>query len=287
MSAEIPRSGRRSRRRRAVVIKALCALLVFSGSLYASRATGNFFLRAQVRSVSAHVLNPNSTSVMPHVLYLNLKRRHDRRVSIENQMRKANIQADRIEAVHVEHDDTALSSCWDPKRLLTCAGRLGCQRSHVKALEYAAEKEWPHVAIFEDDFVWADDVNPQLVLPSISQVQAWSPTWDVIAISLSISKFETIPEKQVRVGVNKTSILTTISAAGATHGYMVRSHLYSTLIQIFSSCDVQSSLGAAIDVCWNSLQNRTKWYGLVPQLGKQAESYSDIEGRIVSYPMIK
>ena len=137
--------------------------------------------------------------MLPHALYLNLRRRQDRRLSIENEMRKANIRADRIEAVHVAQNDTALSSCWDSERLLTCAGRLGCQRSHVKALEYAAEKDWPFVAIFEDDFVWADGVNPQLVLPSLSQVQAWNPDWDVIAISLSLLEWETVPNKRVKV----------------------------------------------------------------------------------------
>ena len=287
MSAEISSSSRIPRCRRTAVIRVMCALLICLGFFCASRATGTLVSPAIVQGMFAPASNTGTSSVMPHALYLNLRRRQDRRTSIENELRKANIKAERIEAVHLAQNDTALSSCWDSQRLLTCAGRIGCQRSHVKALEYAAEKGWPHVAIFEDDFVWADDVNPQLILPSLFQVQAWNPDWDVIAISLNLLNWQTVPNKMVKVGVNKTSVLTLISSAGATHGYMVRSHLYSTLIQIFSSCNVQSSLGSAIDVCWNPLQNRTKWFGLIPQLGRQAESFSDIEGRIVSYPMIR
>mmetsp|Transcript_4314 Transcript_4314/g.15203 ORF Transcript_4314/g.15203 Transcript_4314/m.15203 type:complete len:271 (-) Transcript_4314:399-1211(-) len=227
-----------------------------------------------------------SKGLLDHALYINLESRADRRASIESELRKANISAERIEAVHISVRDPVLAGCWNESFAFTCAGRIGCQRSHIKALEYASAKKWPHVAIFEDDFQWVPGVDAERVLANLEQIQRWRPDWDVIVLSLNVMEKEIFEKNVVKVGRKMTASLVRVDNALATHGYLIRSRLYPFAIQMFRLCDVRSNLHAAIDVCWQPLQRLTKWYGFTPQLATQAISYSDIEGTEVSYSIV-
>jgi len=228
-------------------------------------------------------LSLSNDALLSHSLYINLDRRKDRRSRIESELRKAQISAERIEAVEVDPSDTVLKGCWDTNATNTCAGQLGCKLSHVKALEYAAHKNWSHVAIFEDDFQWVEVIDPMRVLQIISNIQAKKPDWDVIVISLKILEKEIIESQAEQIGQNLTADLIQITKAQTTHGYLVHSLMYPVLIETFRNCDVRSSYVTAIDTCWQPIQKLTKWYGIFPQLGTQGSSFSDIEGFPVSY----
>ena len=84
-----------------------------------------------------------------HAVFINRDARTDRRAQIESTLERARIRATRIDAVEVFTDESVLSSCWDGGSY-KCAGQVGCQRSHLKALTYAMLNQWEHVAVFED-----------------------------------------------------------------------------------------------------------------------------------------
>ena len=161
-------------------------------------------------------------------------------------------------------------------------GKIGCKLSHVKALQYAERRAWSHVAIFEDDFQWIEGIETKKVLQNIRSIQEWVPEWDVIVISLNVYEKTVFPEKRLNVGINLASSLMQVRRAVATHGYLVRAHMIPILKEVFKRCEVRNS-SVAIDTCWLPLQETTKWYGLTPQLGTQAVSYSDIESAVVKY----
>jgi len=227
---------------------------------------------------------------MNYALYINLDRRHDRRNEIEHELRLANIAAHRIKATDVHLDEVILQSCWnytDQLQRQRCAGKLGCQLSHIQALEHAAALQWPQVAIFEDDFKWKTEVDPNYVLTAVKSVIQQVPDWDVIALSLRIlEQNDVLGTSPVQLGPRFVVNITKITSAVTTHGYLIRRRMYGRLLEVFRSCNTTGVDWIAIDTCWLELQQVTKWYGMRPQMATQRASYSDIEGRHVSYANI-
>ena len=226
------------------------------------------------------------------VLYINRARRGDRNRTVFAELMKANLtHVTRIEAEEVFADARVLESCWDPAMRRKCAGQIGCQRSHVKAIGHAMSRGWSFVAIFEDDFRWLPHFDPVQFTSIIERVRASLTEWDVIGVSHNIIERENV---YVRTGdarvlsiipsssSERVEVIRVTRALGA-HAYIVRARAYAALIRAFESCDVRRDVETAIDTCWYPLQRELNWYGFAPQLGTQADGFSDIEQRHVSY----
>ena len=216
-------------------------------------------------------------------MYINLPARTDRKAAIERQLHNADISARRISAVSIPEGDPRLAQCWDHENTHKCAGQIGCQLSHIKALEYAAARRWQTVAIFEDDFQWVDGFDPRNALHNILTIQRLKPDWDVIVISLNVQEINIYDNVRLPFGDNRTCKLTRVTQALTTHGYILHSRLFKRVIELFKTCRVESDILIAIDTCWQSLQKESRWYGLSPQMATQAESFSDIEGMSIFY----
>jgi len=221
-----------------------------------------------------------------NAVYLNLPHRIDRQESIVRQMNLAHIPATRLNAFNFKDYSGLLKHCWGDN--LTdrnkCAGQLGCQFSHIAALDMALKLKWSHVAVFEDDFVWTRVTDPKLVQSAIGSLVRLVGEWDVIAISLRVATNHSLyTNLSVPIGRKTSSLPIRIEQAYTTHGYLVNRHYIPAVLDAFRNCDVQQEYGVAIDTCWNTLQKTGRWFGLSPQLGTQAESFSDIENRNVSY----
>ena len=213
-------------------------------------------------------------------LYINLAERIDRRESIELQLSSAGFDFERIEAISIRNQN-GTDECWGNRY---CAGQVGCQLSHMRALQYAMRARMPFVTIFEDDFAWLPHVSPFRIQQTLLHIQEAVPDWDVIAISLNV--LQSVPVNRVgpiHVGNNESSVIVRIVEAQATHGYMVKGSYMAHIYDAFKNCDIFSEPLTAIDTCWKPLQTTGKWYGLAPQLGHQAPGYSDIEGKNVHY----
>jgi GR25 family glycosyltransferase involved in LPS biosynthesis len=244
-----------------------------------------------VVSLTSYLLSYHSRARSPprelfsgiqHSVYINRDSRSDRRSSIERQLQAAGINALRVSAVEVYGDSELLRRCWDGGSK-KCAGQLGCQRSHVKAISLAIEQKWSHVAVFEDDFVWQNHTDATQVHRIILEVDEIVPHWDVIVLSLNVKKARVLKNKYVNIGYGNFAEVVKVEKALATHGFIARSSIFMDLLHAFERCKVQSNLKTAIDTCWQTLQKRYNWYGLQPQLATQGVSFSDIEGRLVSY----
>ena len=71
-------------------------------------------------------------------------------------------------------------------------------------------------------------------------------------------------------------------------GYLINRHYFKTLLASYKESERELEKGGepikwALDQHWKKLQVKDKWYVMEPTVGKQKESYSDIEQKMVNY----
>lgn len=194
-----------------------------------------------------------------HVFYINLASRPDRKQHVETQLNNIGIHNfKRFNAIKLEN------------------GALGCSISHLKCLETAKAEGWSHVLIVEDDILF---LNPELFTNQFNKFLSKHSNWDVVLIAgNNIPPYEAIDETCVQVKTCQT-----------TTGYLINSHYFDTLIEnirngikklmIFS----QKHVLYAIDKYWFQLQQKDKWYLIIPLSVTQREDYSNIENKATNY----
>lgn len=98
-----------------------------------------------------------------HALYINLESRPDRCEHVERELKKMNINAERMNAIKMAE------------------GAIGCTLSHIRCLELAKERQYPHVFIIEDDITF---LQPELLLENLKKFEENTQLqrWDVLII---------------------------------------------------------------------------------------------------------
>jgi GR25 family glycosyltransferase involved in LPS biosynthesis len=192
-----------------------------------------------------------------NILYINLQHRIDRNNSILNQFYqiKDHINLSRFNAI--KHSN----------------GAIGCALSHINCIDIAINNDWDHVIILEDDFHLL--VNPDFFLSHIKTLL--QVDFDVCLIAPFLRKITNINHNYAKV-----------IEAQAASGYIIKKHYFHTLLDNFKQAEYALSNNKpyeifAIDQHWKSLQTKHNWITSIPILGKQSESYSDIEHKQVNY----
>lgn len=98
------------------------------------------FLKRDINTLT--VKNSNDLKKIP-ILYINLKKSTDRKKNIETQFGLFGIDIQRIEGIPFE----TIEKPWND----TQKKEYACCLSHVKAMNYAFERNWEKVIIVEDD----------------------------------------------------------------------------------------------------------------------------------------
>jgi GR25 family glycosyltransferase involved in LPS biosynthesis len=199
-----------------------------------------------------------------NVLYINLANRPDRKERVEAQLNVLGIPFQRFNAVSMKN------------------GAVGCTLSHIKCLQLARDSDWDHVLIVEDDIEF---LNPELFQKQFSSFMTEMPednAWDVLLVGGNNQPpFESVSEFCVKVTRCQT-----------TTGYLVRKHYYDTLIQNMKEglALLMKNEGChtefAVDKYWFRLQEKDKWFLIIPLTVIQSEGYSDIEGKTTNYTTI-
>ena len=181
-------------------------------------------------------------------LFINLDKRKDRKDHIENQLKDFK-SVERIQAI-----DTSDKS-----------GYYGCVLSHIKALEYAKEKDYDEVIIFEDDFEWVD--KDKFVYPEFD--------FDVRLLEC----FK--PEKIKFMSWNYHQVY----KAQHTGAYLIKKHFYDTLIECFKESYEKLSLEHKkdnyLDIYWFKIQKDNMFITPSIAVGRQIDGYSDIKNKIM------
>ena len=194
-----------------------------------------------------------------HVLYINLDKRPDRSLEIENELSRVGLSGERIAGV-----DTAPH------------GYIGCTMSHITALKTARERGWGNVLILEDDFQFVVDTH---TLDNVfREFQMHGFSYDVLFLSYNlIGKHMLLDNVRGRATCVQTA-----------SGYIVHQRYYDTLIHHLEEGleklkETHDPTQYTNDQYWKSLQRIHEWYFLRPRLGIQRPSYSDIENTYVQY----
>jgi GR25 family glycosyltransferase involved in LPS biosynthesis len=200
-------------------------------------------------------------TIFKYTLFINLKERIDRLEHINKELPKIGISnAERFNACKVTN------------------GAIGCTISHIKCLTIAKERNYPYVLICEDDIEF---LNPTIFKESLTKFlnSTYFNTFDVLMLAGNVAPpYEKKDEFCIRV----YNCLTTT-------GYLVKQHYYDILINNYKTGldnlikNPNNKRQFAIDVYWNSLQQKDNWYLILPLTVVQMESYSDIEKRNTNY----
>lgn len=198
--------------------------------------------------------------LLKHTLFINLDHRPDRLTHAAAEFNKIGIDGivERFPGI------------------LTTAGNVGCTLSHIKCLEIAIERNYPHIFICEDDITFT---NPPLFMENLTKLYQSGIEWDVLVVGgNTVPHFSKINDYCVRTFNVQT-----------TTGYIVKQHYYNTLLQNFRE-GIQLLLKNphrkaefCIDIYWKKLQQQHMWILLMPLTVTQYEDYSDIEKRVVNY----
>ena len=201
-------------------------------------------------------------NLLQHTLYINLDHRTDRLEHLLGELGKIGIRetAERFSAVRMS------------------TGNIGCTLSHIRCIDLAKSRGWPHVFICEDDITFTD---PERFLKSLSEFSLQD--WNVIIIGgNNCPPFDQISESYARVYNIQT-----------TTGYIVHSNYYDVLLDNYKSGleklirEPDKKKKYSLDIYWKTLQPHGLWFMITPPTVIQYYDYSDIEEKVVDYgPMM-
>jgi glycosyl transferase family 25 len=190
-----------------------------------------------------------------YCFYINLDRRQDRRIQVEETLTTLGIQGERFTAIARE------------------PGGIGCTQSHIAVLKLARERNYPSVLIFEDDFealvtkeVWDETIAN---IPDV---------YDVIFVTYNIQRSEPFNDRFGKVIEGQTAA-----------GYIVHNTYYDTLIARLEEGLVLYEEYPEYhwlyinDQYWKQLQPVGDWYYTLLRLGRQRAGYSDLSKTFVDH----
>ena len=199
------------------------------------------------------------------VYYINLNHRTDRLNHITNEIKKTNIDGSkvhRIEALYVPD-----------------FGGLGCSKSHCIALENFINSPETNqtCVILEDDFEFT---QPQNVVNDLIDNVFTNDVKDFDVLLLASNIYNELK--------TEFNFVTRILKGQTTSGYVVSRKFAPILLKNYKEGAVLLSQTRdrpkySIDMYMQQLQPNSKWLCLSPKIGKQMESYSDIEKQWLNY----
>jgi len=201
------------------------------------------------------------------IYYINLDHRTDRDAQFLWEMERANIPKEKIVRV---------SAVLDKNR-----GDLGCSKSHIKALSMFMQSNYTNCIIFEDDFQWTQEpADIDMVFSRFFQTEI---EYDVCMLSANEYNVKDTPHDFIK----------RVLDAQTTSGYMVNKSFAPILLENFieGARLLEESYNDGrpngeeycVDQYWKRLQLPNNWYMFFPKLGKQRESFSDIQGGVMDY----
>jgi GR25 family glycosyltransferase involved in LPS biosynthesis len=212
---------------------------------------------------SNKMINDHINDHIDVIYYINLDKRKDRKKNFLEEMNKIGIDSNKIVRI--------------PAIYMPQQGDLGCSKSHVKTLETFIESPYKNCIIFEDDFEFT--LNKEEVNNIINNFFENNINYDILMLS---SNDIVTPENTEHNFLKKTLNSQTAS------GYIVNKNFAKILLNNFkNSAELleknYEDKNYCVDQYWKSLQPDSNWYTFHPKLGKQRQSYSDIEKKMVDY----
>ena len=200
------------------------------------------------------------------VYYINLAHRTDRTEQFKSWLAETNVPAQKVQRI---------DAVYIPGR-----GHLGATASHIKALEEFIISGAEMCCIYEDDYA---PIDIQSYWSSVQQVFDNKVEFDIVLLAYNFLK--STPTQY--------PFLEKVSKSYTASGYILTRTFAPRLLENFKDAfrlavDEESKTrrkthNYCLDVYWAELMPTSKWYVLKPRIGKQIESYSDIEGLMTNH----
>jgi len=186
------------------------------------------------------------------IMYINLNRRTDRRVQIEQELSSMDLLEKSIRFEAVDRPGK---------------GIVGCTYSHLGCLKYAREQNWTNVLILEDDFCFT--IDKETFEKRLTDFFESKISYDVCMISFVLQQSIS----------TEYPFLTKVLEAQTASGYVVHQKFYDALIDLYEFFtplldENMEHWLYANDQIWKELQPTSEWYCL-ERCGKQRAGYSD------------
>jgi len=212
-------------------------------SIFKFEYVGNYYIADYV----------DHADYIDQIVYINLEHRKDRKEQIEKQLS--------IFPPNKVHRFNAILD----KRV---DGHVGCGLSHIKILEIAIKYNWKNVLIMEDDMIWNDLSQFNLLDKLIKN------PYDVIVFGGTFSNYNINTYKLIECQTNTS--------------YLVNNHYFEKLLNCFKVgieklIETKDPPMYAIDIAWKPLQKNDNWYIISPPLSIQGSGFSDICNTFVNY----
>jgi hypothetical protein len=184
--------------------------------------------------------------LISHVIYINLDARDDRKAHIEREL--SVFKPEKITRIPAVIDK-------NPK--------LGCSKSHIKALEMARDNKYPNVLIMEDDAMWT---NVDVTYPILKRLLN-EPHDGILLGTVDGATFDATTLR--------------ITFAETTSGYIVKEPFYQKYLDLYqaalSKLDPNNN-GAFVlaDGLSQEAYKAGTWYVVSPSLVTQLPSFSNI-----------
>ena len=200
-------------------------------------------------------------SIFDKIIFIHCKHRLDRYQNIQNFIKKFNLTNYYIlEATYLPNN-----------------GAKGCSHSHYRAMQYCLDNQLNNVLILEDDYYIdtnIDEINSKL--EKIFSIEIW----DVIMLDWSLNAVE---KRSIKINDDLRKVIHHRYGASLTSAYAVNKSLFVILKDIFLQSynkldDVynHSQKHCKTDAIWHSLQKNYQWFIVLPKIGNQNQSKSDI-----------
>jgi len=149
--------------------------------------------------------------------------------------------------------------------------KVGCFRSHIKAIQYAKSKNLSSVLIMEDDIIIRDNIQDLSTTHTMS-LPSSSGDWDILYLGGILTKFDKMDPTNKWV---KGTIW-------CNHAYIVKSHMFQPILDFVDSfANLDELERKNIDFMYTEyIQPKYKCWLAYEQYIIQKEGYSEIDGRV-------
>tara|TARA_Y100000389_G_scaffold204655_1_gene258619 strand:+ start:10044 stop:10772 length:729 start_codon:yes stop_codon:yes gene_type:complete len=220
---------------------------------------------------SLRISNKNNSILkyIDHIFYINLESRKDRKIQIENEIKKLDPHfqiTERFNAIKLNKTKNKVID-----------GALGCSTSHLEIIKLCKNRGYKNVLILEDDYEFI--VSKEYFLNLLDSFYNNIKNYNFMILGTNYASFTDTKFKDI-YNVKNTQ---------TTSGYIINESIYDKYIKtiedsIQNLIKTKNRYKYAIDQAWKPLQNKDTYsFNKIQRIGKQRESFSDIEGHNVNY----
>ena len=203
---------------------------------------------------------------IPKLYFINLSHRGDRYAEFMNWIEGTGFPANKVERIEAFYTPGA--------------GFIGCLASHIRAVQTFLASGEKICMICEDDFMPLDICE---FWGHYKRLFEDNVEFDVVMASYNVLESEDGPVPYLK------KMLHSLSASC----YIITREFAPQLLAVWEEALqklIQEQPGTSrkldkycTDVVWMPLMKASRWYCFYPRIGKQRDSFSDIQGHVTSY----